>query len=81
MIGNSKGRRHDEKSPKHRGDYLRKRAAAARAKAKVRLKGDDRSIVTEVADMFDRLAKSAEKKSGSSGDLSGTSRAVRSDGE
>jgi hypothetical protein len=44
-------------------------------------KGDDRSIVTEVADMFDRLAKSAEKKSELSGDLSDTPRAVRRDGE
>jgi len=70
-----------KKSPKHRGDYFRKRAAAARAKAKEVPKGDDRSIITEVADMFDRLAKSAEKKSELSGDLSDTPRAVRRDGE
>ena len=43
-------------------EYLRKRAAEARAKAEGMARDDARRIVLEVADMWDRLAASAAKE-------------------
>ena len=43
-------------------EYLRKRAAEARAKAEGMARDDARRIVLEVADMWDRLAASVAKE-------------------
>jgi hypothetical protein len=43
-------------------EYLRKRAAEARAKAEGMARDDARRIVLEVADMWDRLAASVAEE-------------------
>ena len=53
------------KRSKHTAEYLRHRAAESRAKAQAMPVDDDRTVLTEVADMFDRLAMKAGGRGGS----------------